>query len=334
MNSFGNIFRITLFGESHSPATGIVIDGIPAGIALKEEDFEQDLGRRRSGAKGTTPRIETDHPEIITGLHNGHTTGSPLVLLFANGNTHPGDYENLKTHPRPSHADRVAAIKYAGFNNPAGGGMFSGRLTVGIVAAGVVAKKILHGVTFTTELCETGGESDPAEAERLLDECRKTGDSVGGRVRITVTGAETGLGEPLFDSAESMIAHIIMSIPGVKGIEFGSGFEAARRRGSENNDPIIDSTGTTATNNDGGINGGITNGNDITISVAFKPTPSIGMIQNTYDMSAGKVSPLKIEGRHDVCIAIRGAVVAEAAAAIALADLKLLNDCRKNHQNN
>ena len=326
MNSFGRIFRITLFGESHSTAIGVVIDGVPAGTELSENDFEADLGRRRSGAKGTTTRIEKDKPEIITGLHNGHTTGSPLVIMFANRNTNSNDYENLKLHPRPSHADRTAAVKYCGYNNPSGGGMFSGRLTVGLVAAGVVAKKILKGIEFETSITEIGGKQNPDEIDRLLDECRSTGDSVGGRVQITVHGIETGLGEPFFDTTESLIAHLMLAIPGVKGIEFGAGFEAARRRGSLNNDLLLDRNGTTATNNDGGINGGITNGNAITIGVAFKPTPSIGRSQNTYNTEYGTVMPLTITGRHDCCIALRGAVVAEAAAAIVLADLKLLHE--------
>ena len=323
MNSFGRIFRITLFGESHSAKVGVVMDGVPAGIALTDSDFETDLARRRSGAKGTTSRHEYDRPEILSGLHQGRTTGTPLVVVFANGDTRSDDYETLRQHPRPSHADRTAAVKYGGWNNPAGGGMFSGRLTVGIVAAGVVAKKILNGVEFDTRITEIGGVRNPYEFDRLLDECRQTGDSVGGRVQVTVSGIETGLGEPLFDTAEGLIAHLMLAIPGVKGVEFGAGFEVTRRRGSQNNDVLLDRCGTTATNNDGGINGGITNGNPIIIGVAFKPTPSITKQQESYNMEHDTVMPLTVTGRHDCCIALRGAVVAEAAAAIALADMKL-----------
>lgn len=330
MNSFGNSFRITLFGTSHGPAIGIVIDGIPAGLSLSPDEFKPDLARRRSnGTAGCTPRREADVPEILSGLYNGHTDGTPLTVVFRNGDTRGRDYMQFRRHPRPSHADLTAATKYNGFNNPEGGGMFSGRLTAPIVAAGVVAKKILSGITFTTRMAEIGGETDPAKFDTLLTELRKAGNSTGGIVEVTAHGIAAGIGEPFFDSVESMASHLAFAIPGVKGVEFGAGFAAARRLGSDNNDRITDRNGTTATNNDGGINGGITNGNDIVMRVAFKPTPSIAMPQETYDFSANGTTPLSITGRHDACIALRGAVATEAALAIALADLYLRNNSDK-----
>lgn len=324
MNSWGQIFRVSIWGESHGQQVGVSIDGVPSGIALCEEDFSKDLERRRAGALGTTPRKESDIPHIVSGVYNGFTTGSPLTIEFVNENTQSGDYRNLVAHPRPSHADLVAQQKWNGYNDPRGGGHFSGRITLGIVAAGVVAKKILDNDTvFSTEIIEIGGEQDKAKFAEILETARTAQDSVGGIVECRVKGISAGLGEPFFDSAESLIAHILFSIPAVKGVEFGKGFEAARMRGSEHNDAIIDESGTTATNNAGGIVGGITNGNELVVRAAIKPTASIAQEQATYNFESNKVEPLVIKGRHDVCIALRAAVVVESAIAIALADLKL-----------
>ena len=324
MNSFGHSFRITVFGESHGPVVGVTVDGMPAGIPLCEQDFDADLARRRSDASaGTTPRREPDRPEIVSGLYNGHTDGTPLTLLFRNTTTKPQDYAPLARHPRPSHADLAAARKYGGFNHPGGGGMFSGRMTVALVAAATAAKKLLPGVLFSTTITEIGGIQDPARFDALLTELRTAGDSAGGVVEVRAQGVAAGTGEPFFDSVESLAAHLLFSIPGVKGVEFGAGFGAARSRGSRNNDPIIDRRGTTATNNDGGLNGGIANGNEIVLRVAFKPAPSIAFPQETFDFERDRPAPLTIAGRHDACIALRGAVVAEAALACALADLTL-----------
>ena len=324
MNSFGHSFRITLFGESHGPAIGVTIDGMPAGIPFSEQDLAPDLARRRStGTAGTTPRREPDLPEIVSGIYNGHTDGTPLTILFRNANTRPHDYAAFVRHPRPSHADLVAFRKYGGFNHPGGGGMFSGRMTVALVAAGAAAKKLLPGVRFSTRLTEINGMTDSGSFERILNDLRLAGDTAGGVVEIRAQGIAAGTGEPFFDSIESTAAHLIFSIPGVKGIEFGAGFAAARSRGSHNNDLIADRHGTTATNNDGGINGGLANGNEIVLRVGFKPAPSIAQPQETFDFTAGHPTPLVIPGRHDVCIALRGAVAAEAALAIALADLVL-----------
>ena len=320
MNSFGTLFRITLWGESHGPQVGVTLDGVPAGLPLDIPDFEADLARRRSGAKGTTPRKENDLPQIVSGLYKGHTTGAPLTLVFENANTRSGDYDNLLTQPRPSHADRTAAVKFEGWNDPRGGGHFSGRLTLVLVAAGVVAKKILGGATFSTRLTAVGGQTDPARFDDAIDDALRDEDSVGGIVECRVQGVPLGLGQPFFDSAESMIAHLLFAVPAVKGVEFGSGFAGARLRGSENNDCFTDCAGTTATNNAGGINGGLTNGNEIVVRAALKPTPSIGREQITYNLATDRVEPLEIHGRHDVCVALRGAVVVEAAVAIALAD--------------
>ena len=300
------------------------IDGVPAGIALSEEDFTADLERRRAGAAGTTPRKESDSPHIVSGLYNGYTTGSPLTIEFLNENTRSGDYRNLTIHPRPSHADMVAQQKWGGYNDPRGGGHFSGRITLGMVAAGVVAKKILgEEVKFSTEILAIGGCSDKSQWNDIISQTQLSQDSVGGVVECRVQGVKAGLGEPFFDSVESLAAHLLFSVPAVKGVEFGVGFAAAKMRGSEHNDPIISADGKTATNHAGGIVGGITNGNEIVARVAIKPTASIAQPQQTFNLVSGKVEELVIKGRHDVCITLRAAVVAEAALAIALADLKL-----------
>lgn len=300
----------------------MVIDGVKPGIALDVEDFEGDLARRRGGAPGTTPRKESDVPDIVSGIYNGRTTGAPLTLLFHNSNTRSGDYANLTEHPRPSHADWAAAQKFGGWNDPRGGGHFSGRLTLPLVAAGVVAKKMLpETVGFSTLVVEVGAQGDPLRFEQVIAEAQKVGDSVGGIVQVVVEGVPVGLGEPFFDSLESVAAHLIFSIPAVKGVEFGAGFHSARMRGSENNDPILSADGKTATNNAGGIIGGLTNGNPIVVTAAFKPTPSISRAQMTLNTASGRVEELAIKGRHDACVALRGAVGVEAAMAIALAEL-------------
>lgn len=324
MNSWGNRFRVTLWGESHGAQVGVTIDGVPAGIALAESDFEADLARRRAGAAGTTPRKESDAPHIVSGLYRGFTTGAPLTVEFLNENTRSGDYASLASHPRPSHADWVAMKKFHGYNDPRGGGHFSGRITLALVTAGVVAKKILgSGVTFHTDIIEIGGSADKERFADIIESARMDRDSVGGVVECRAEGVAAGLGEPFFDSAESLMAHLLFSVPAVKGVEFGSGFAAARMRGSEHNDPIIDAEGHTSTNHAGGIVGGITNGNAIVVRAAVKPTASISREQMTFNCASGQVDSLVIKGRHDVCITLRAAVVVESAVAIALADLTL-----------
>lgn len=320
MNTFGTIFRISIFGESHGAEVGVVIDGCPAGIEICKEDFEADLKRRKSGAKGTTPRIEADEPEIVSGIFNGHTTGTPITIVFKNANTHSSDYSNLVAHPRPGHADFTGRCKYDGFNDYRGGGHFSARITVGIVAAGVIAKKILKNVDIKSTILEVGGQTD---IETAVANAMSRNDSVGGIVDCRVNGLPVGLGEPFWNSAESMISHAVFAIPGVKGIEFGCGFEASKMYGSEHNDAIIDANGKTATNNAGGINGGITNGNELYFRVVVKPTSSIGQEQQTFNFSTSQVEPLVVKGRHDACIALRVPPILEAMTAIALADLWL-----------
>lgn len=324
MNSWGNRFRVTLWGESHGAQVGVTIDGVPAGIALAESDFEADLARRRAGAAGTTPRKESDAPHIVSGIYRGFTTGAPLTVEFLNENTRSGDYASLASHPRPSHADWVAMKKFHGYNDPRGGGHFSGRITLALVTAGVVAKKILgSGVTFHTDIIEIGGSTDKESFADIIERARMDRDSVGGVVECRAEGVAAGLGEPFFDSAESLMAHLLFSVPAVKGVEFGSGFAAARMRGSEHNDPIIDAEGHTSTNHAGGIVGGITNGNAIVVRAAVKPTASISREQMSFNCASGQVDSLVIKGRHDVCITLRAAVVVESAVAIALADLTL-----------
>lgn len=327
MNTFGRIFRISIFGESHGPMVGITIDGVPHGIKLCVDDFTADLARRRAGAKGTTPRVEDDIPEIATGWFNGYTTGAPLTILFRNENTQSVDYNKLKDVPRPGHSDFVAYHKFEGYNDHRGGGHFSGRLTLALVAAGVLAKKVIPQISIEAKLIEAGGTTSIDEA---IAEAQMQNDSIGGIVECVASGIPIGLGEPFFDSVESVISHLAFSIPAVKGIEFGSGFSASRMLGSQHNDPIIDSSGKTATNHAGGINGGITNSNPLVFRIAVKPTSSIAIPQQTLNLRTGETESLTIQGRHDTCIALRVPVVAEAITAIALADLLLIERARKN----
>ena len=247
MNAFGNIFRVSIFGESHGEQIGVVVDGLAPGIPLSEADFTADIARRRSGAKGTTPRVEADEPQILSGVYDGYTTGAPLAIVFHNTNTKSQDYEALLNVPRPGHADYTANLKYGGFQDPRGGGHFSGRLTLPVVAAGVVAKKLISATLWAAtrgrvqfhcdaSLVEIGGIADPAQWEAALDQVRAEGDSLGGVVECVVSGVPAGLGEPFWDSVESRLSHALFSIPGVRGVEFGDGFEAARMKGSEHND--------------------------------------------------------------------------------------------------
>lgn len=321
MNTLGRIFRVSLFGESHGPAVGATLDGVPPGLALAPEDFEADLARRRSGAAGTTERRETDQPEILSGLFQGRTTGTPLCLIFRNADTRSEDYAPLASVPRPGHADFTGSVRYRGFQDPRGSGHFSGRVTAGLVAAGVVAKKLLPGVDFETRILEAGGNPDVEAAARAAAEA---GDSVGALVEVRVRGLPAGLGEPFFDPVEGRIAAALFSVPGVRGVEFGDGFAAARMRGSEHNDPIISRDGRTSRNGAGGVNGGLSNGNDLLVRIAVKPASSIRLPQRTLDFSTGDPGELSVPGRHDACIALRAAVVLEAACAVCLADFALL----------
>lgn len=319
MNSFGRIFRVSIFGESHGDAVGVVIDGAPEGIGLSKEDLMFDIGRRAPGLSGTTSRREADEPVFLSGLYDGHTTGAPLTIMFKNGDTRSEDYAAFDAMPRPGHADFVASVKWDWENDPRGGGHFSGRLTLPLVAAGVVAKKALEDIDIHAELIEVGGCGDETKWSELLEKAQAEGDSLGGIVECRVDNVPIGLGEPFFDSVESLISHAVFAIPGVRGIEFGDGFKAARMKGSEHNDPF--GPEGPAKNGSGGINGGITNGAPIVFRVAFKPTSSISKPQKTYNFKTQKMDTLAIKGRHDVCFALRTPVIVEAVTAIVLADL-------------
>lgn len=329
MNTIGRLFQVNIFGESHGKSVGVLVSGVPSGIELNESDFLSDLARRKSGKLGTTPRIEADEVKIASGVFNGYTTGSPILLMFENTNTKSKDYSNLITHPRPSHSDFVAKVKYNGYNDYRGGGSFSGRLTLGIVSAGVIAKKIISEVQISSEITSLKGSFNKEEFESIIEEAVNQHNSVGGVIKITAKNVEIGLGEPYFDSLESTISHLLFSIGGVKGVEFGIGFEGQNLYGSEFNDCIIDDKGTTKTNNSGGINGGISNGNDIVVKAFVKPTSSVGVTQQTYNFNTNSVENLKIEGRHDAAIILRAGVVLEACVAIALADASLIRKAYK-----
>ncbi len=321
MNRFGRLFRISILGESHGKCVGVLIDGCPAGLHLSVEDFAPDLERRKSGRAGTTARREEDIPSIMSGLLNNRTTGAPVLILLENKDTDSGPYDRIRMTPRPGHADFAAFHKFSGFNDYRGGGIFSGRLTAALVTAGVVAKKLLLPVSIEAWVAEAGGSTDIESSVARAIQMR---DSIGGIVGCAVKGLAVGLGEPFFDSVESLLSHLIFSIPGIKGIEFGGGFACGRMSGSEYNDQIVSLTGKTRTNNAGGVNGGITNGNELFFRVAVKPTSSIAQPQQTIDIETGEQRELVIGGRHDTCIALRVPVIVEAATAIVIADLMLL----------
>ena len=322
MNSFGVVFRVSVFGESHGRVTGVAIDGCPPGIAVKPEDFVSDLSRRKSGAVGTTKRREDDLPEIISGVFNGFSTGAPMTIITNNRDTDSSGYSEFTDVPRPGHADYTAKIKYSGFADMRGSGHFSGRITWGLVIAGVIAKKLISQMEISARLISAGGSDN---IERALEEAITKNDTLGGIIECKVKNPSRGLGVPFFYSIESAISHIIFSIPAVKGIEFGSGFASASMSGSEHNDPFIDDNGKTASNNAGGINGGISNGNEIVFRVAVKPTSSTGVEQKTFNFKTMAMQTLSVEGRHDTCIALRMPVIIEAAAAITITDLMMID---------
>lgn len=339
MNSFGNKFRVSIFGESHGEMIGVTIDGVPAGIPLSADDFAGDLCRRKGGRAGTTPRKETDEPHLVSGVFEGHTTGAPLSIVFLNGNTRSADYCQFNDVPRPGHADRTGCLKWDGMNDPRGGGHFSGRITIALVAAGVVAKKVVSDMVparINARLVSLGGipapsavhpesveeEGFPQEWKDAIHKAAGEGDSLGGVAECVVDNMPSGLGEPFFDSLESMIAHIVFAIPGVRGIEFGDGFAAAGMKGSEHNDSF-GPDGRPSKNGSGGINGGISNGAPLVFRAAFKPTSSIRKAQNTFNFRTGEMTMLEIGGRHDVCFALRSVVILESVTAIVLADMLL-----------
>lgn len=353
MNSFGNNFCITLFGESHGSCVGCVIDGIPSGFSPDFEAIDSDLLRRSPRAAAfSTSRQETDSYEILSGLYRGTTCGTPLAVIFPNKDSRPGDY--AFTAPRPSHADLAAFEKYGECCDLRGGGAFSGRLTAPLVLAGAVAKQILSGkgVSIASHICSVLDIADQpfdpvsnelpqldpmfplVEAsvrrplEALFDELRASGDSVGAVAECKIVSLPAGIGEPFFDSVESVLSHLLFSIPGVHAVEFGEGFGFGKLRGSQANDPIIPGR-RTATNRSGGINGGISNGMPIVFRAAFRPVPSIAVEQDSIDLKSGEAVKLTITGRHDVCILPRGLAAVEAAAAIGILDLLMQDKGRK-----
>ncbi len=323
MNSFGRLFRVSIFGESHGECVGITLDGCPAGLTLSAEDLAADLERRKGGSmKGTTPRREDDIPLIKSGVFNGKTTGFPITILFDNNNARSEDYARQRSIPRPGHADWVAHQKFGGHEDYRGGGHFSARLTAGLVAVGAIAKKCMgNKISIAASVIEIGGERD---TEKGLQKAIDAKDSVGGIVECRVTGLPVGLGEPYFDSLESSLTHILFAIPAVRGVEFGTGFAAARMFGSEHNDAIEDMAGRTRTNHAGGIVGGISNGNELVFRLAVKPTSSTPREQNSLNWDTGKTEDFSVKGRHDLCVALRAPVIVEAATAIVLADHMLM----------
>jgi len=324
MNTFGHLFRVHIFGESHGACVGITIDGCPAGLPIQESDFLEDIERRKGGVqKGTTPRKEDDLPIFKSGIFKGFTTGAPITILFENNNTRSEDYDKHRDVPRPGHADFTAHAKYGGFEDYRGGGHFSGRLTVCLVAAGVIAKKLLAitgGILIQAKILEIGGETDLDKGLQVAIDAK---DSIGGIVDCTASNLPIGLGEHFFDSVESVLSHAVFAIPAVRGIEFGTGFAAAKMFGVNHNDAILGASGKTSTNHAGGIVGGITNGNDLYFKIAIKPTASTPKTQESWNWESNIVEPFSVKGRHDLCIALRVPVVLEAVTAMVLADLML-----------
>ncbi|MEE0515378.1 MAG: chorismate synthase [Emergencia sp.] len=321
---YGNNIKISIFGQSHSAAIGVTVDGLPAGFAVDMEKLQDFLDRRAPGnSEFSTPRKEADRPEFLSGLVGNVTCGAPLTAVIRNTNTRSGDYDNIRDIPRPGHADYTAHMKYKGFEDVSGGGHFSGRLTAPLCIAGGIIMQILEskGISVQAEILEIGGNREnPFDT---ISEAKAEGDSVGGIISCTVTGLPAGIGEPMFDGIENRIAQAVFAVPAVKGIEFGAGFESARMRGSENNDEFCYEDGAvkTKTNNHGGVLGGISSGMPVVFRVCIKPTPSIVKEQRSISYSKEQDAVLSVRGRHDPCIVPRAVPCIEAAAAIAVYDL-------------
>lgn len=325
-STYGKNLKIAIFGQSHSEAIGVTMDGLPAGFSIDMDELQSFMNRRAPGRdKYSTPRKEADKPDFISGLVGNVTCGAPLTAIIKNTNTRSSDYDNIRDIPRPGHADFTAHVKYGGFEDVSGGGHFSGRLTAPLCIAGGIVKQILaeSGITVDAVIKEIGGNSE--DPYRAIEEARGRGDSVGGIIECTVKGLPAGIGNPMFDGVENNIAKAVFAIPAVKGIEFGRGFDAGRICGSENNDEFYyeGEQVRTRTNNHGGILGGITSGMPVVFRVAIKPTPSISIQQNSISYSRGEDDILRVRGRHDPCIVPRAVPCVEAACAIALYDLIL-----------
>ena len=347
-DNIGKLFTITSFGESHGRCVGVIIDGCPAGLAVTGDDIQKEVDRRRPKSSISTARNEPEIVEILSGINDGRTTGAPICLLVWNTDVDSSVYEKIKSLPRPGHADYTNFVKYGGFNDYRGGGRSSGRITAGFVMAGAIAKKLLAsiGIEVLAHTIEIGGIkaiekgydeiketveintlrcADPEAAEemmKVIEKARAEGDSVGGIIECFAINIPAGLGEPVFDTMEGDLAKAMFSIPAVKGIEFGSGFSSARKKGSENNDPFRIKKGKviTATNNAGGILGGISNGMPVVLRVVVKPTPSISKKQDTVDLKTMTDSIIEISGRHDACIVPRAVPVVEAMVAVTITD--------------
>lgn len=353
-STYGENLKLSIFGQSHGAAIGMTLDGIPAGLPVDLEKLQQFLGRRAPGQNDySTPRREEDRPEFLSGLLNGFTCGAPLAAIIRNTNTRSGDYANLMDCPRPGHADYTAQVKYGGYQDAAGGGHFSGRLTAPLCIAGGLCKQWLEakGIRISAHIAAIAGIPDTpfdpikpqlssvgadfpvlnpeagARMRQAISDAKRDLDSVGGIIECAVTGLPAGLGEPMFGGVEGRIAQIVYGIPAVKGVEFGIGFEAANLRGSENNDDFRMEEGkvVTSTNHCGGILGGITSGMPLLFRAAFKPTPSISRPQQSVSLAEGENRELVVKGRHDPCIVPRAVPVVEAAAAIAIFDMLLQN---------
>ena len=324
-SSYGRNFRITIFGQSHSPAIGVTVQGVPAGFRLDRAALQAFLDRRAPGRDATsTPRREADEPEFLSGLVGDVTCGAPLAAIIRNTNTHSQDYDALRDVPRPGHADWPAHVRFGGAQDVAGGGHFSGRLTAPLCIAGGIALQILarRGVAVQARAERIAGETDPKRQREAILAAKAAGDSVGGVISCEVRGVPVGMGDPMFGGMENRIAQAVFGIPGVKGIEFGDGFAASERRGSENNDPyrMVDGKVKPVTNHAGGILGGLSTGEPIAFRVAVKPTSSIALEQDSVNLRTGENARLQVRGRHDPCIVIRAVPCVEAAAAIAVCD--------------
>jgi chorismate synthase len=353
-STYGENLKLSIFGQSHGPAIGMTLDGIPAGLPVDFEKLQAFLNRRAPGQNDwSTPRKEEDRPEFLAGILDGYTCGAPIAAVIHNTNTRSKDYSNLHDVPRPGHADYTAQVKYGGFQDVAGGGHFSGRLTAPLCIAGGLCKQWLEemGIKIGTHIDFLGGivdsAFDPLEPEikfvsdrfpvlsmtanqamrKRIEDVRQQGDSIGGEIECAITGVPAGLGEPMFGGVESRIAQIVYGIPAVKSLEFGAGKQVSYNLGSKINDCFTEENGEikTATNNCGGILGGITNGMPIIFRVAIKPTPSIAKPQRSVNLKTMEEVTLEIKGRHDPCIVPRAVPVVEAAAAIAIYDLILGN---------
>ena len=323
---YGNRIQISIFGESHGSAIGVVIDGLPAGLPVDLDELEAFLARRAPGRSPySTSRREADQPEFLSGIRNGYTCGSPVTAIIRNQNTRSSDYEEMRDIPRPGHADYTAHVKFGGYEDVRGGGHFSGRLTAPLCIAGGVLLQNLHrrNITIEAKILSIGGNTEDPFGE--IERAKAENDSVGGIIECRIEGVPAGFGEPMFDGLENRIAAAVFGIPAVRGIEFGSGFAAASMRGSAHNDAFHYEEGNvvTETNHHGGILGGISSGMPIVFRVAFKPTPSIGIEQRSIRYSKNEDAALTVSGRHDPCIVPRAVPCVEAAAAIALSDLLL-----------